>query len=329
MELISIIVPVYNVEKYLERCVCSLINQTYQNIEIILVDDGSPDNSGKLCDELAKTDSRIRVIHKANGGVSSARNVALQEAKGKYIGFVDSDDWVEPNMFSTLVQALEDNKAQLVSCDLFQESENIENSYICQEAAECEVIEVKEPYRDIIAVPQIAGYLCNKLFVKQLVTQQLDAELAQNEDLLFVVQYLQNVNKMVHIPQKLYHYKMGDFMPSVGLNARILTLPKAYEKVLSQYQIFAPEDAWLIEKNLLKIFLNFKGRYKFSKAKDKSILAMINSGIKRYRKTVLEGKKISAKEKVNIRLTSCFPKTMLSIKIKRLTAQHKKGIWTE
>ncbi len=329
MELISIIVPVYNVEKYLERCVRSLVNQTYRNIEIILVDDGSPDNSGKLCDELAKTDYRIRVIHKENGGVSSARNVALGQAQGKYIGFVDSDDWVESNMFSTLVQALENNKAQFVSCDLFQEIEKTESSNINEKAAECEVIEVKAPYRDIIAVPQIAGYLCNKLFVKQLVTQHLDEELAQNEDLLFVVQYLQNVNKMVHIPQKLYHYQMGDFTTSVRLNERILTLPKAYEKILSEYRVSASEYAWLIEKNLLKIFLNLKGRYKLSKAKDKSILAMINGGIKRYRKTVLKSKKISAKEKMNIRLTSCFPQTMLSIKIKRLTAQHKKGIWIE
>ncbi len=329
MELISIIVPVYSVEKYLERCVKSLVVQTYQNIEIILVDDGSPDNSGKLCDELAKTDNRIRVIHKENVGVSSARNVALGQAQGKYIGFMDSDDWVEPNMFSALVQALENNKAQLVSCDLFQESENIENSYTHQETAECEVIEVKEPYYDIIAITQIAGYLCNKLFIKELITQELDEDLAQNEDLLFVVQYLKNVNKMVHISQKLYHYQMGDFTPSVGLNARILTLPKAYEKILSEYQVSALEYAWLIEKNLLKIFLNLKGRYKFSRAKDKSILTMINCGIKRYRKTVLKSKKISAKEKMNIRLTSCFPKTMLSVKIKRLTAQHKKGIWTE
>ena len=94
-ELISIIVPVYKVEKYIDRCVESIINQTYKNIEIILVDDGSPDNCPKICDEWAKKDKRIRVIHKENRGVSSARNVGIDVAKGKYIGFVDSDDYIE------------------------------------------------------------------------------------------------------------------------------------------------------------------------------------------------------------------------------------------
>lgn len=90
--LISIIIPVYNVEKYLNTCVYSVIYQTYQNLEIILVDDGSTDNSGKLCDELMKLDKRIKVIHKINGGLSDARNAGIEIANGEYIGFVDSDD---------------------------------------------------------------------------------------------------------------------------------------------------------------------------------------------------------------------------------------------
>ncbi|OUQ56652.1 hypothetical protein B5E58_10530, partial [Tyzzerella sp. An114] len=92
---ISVIVPIYNVEKYLNRCVDSIINQTYKNLEIILVDDGSPDNCGKICDEYAKKDNRIKVVHKENGGVSSARNVGLNIATGDYIGFVDGDDWID------------------------------------------------------------------------------------------------------------------------------------------------------------------------------------------------------------------------------------------
>ena len=91
-EKISVIVPVYNVEQYLERCVDSIINQTYKNLEIILVNDGSTDNSGQLCDELAKKDDRIRVIHKKNGGLSDARNVGINEAKSDLIGFIDSND---------------------------------------------------------------------------------------------------------------------------------------------------------------------------------------------------------------------------------------------
>ena len=99
---ISIIVPVYNVEKYLEKCIDSILNQSYQNLEIILIDDGSTDNSGSICDEYKKKDQRVQVIHQKNQGQSSARNAGLNIAKGSYIGFVDSDDWIEQNMYEKL-----------------------------------------------------------------------------------------------------------------------------------------------------------------------------------------------------------------------------------
>ena len=108
MSIISIVVPVYKVEKLLERCVKSLIDQSLEDIEIILVDDGSPDKSGDICDKLKQQDSRICVIHKSNGGLSSARNAGIQVAKGKYISFVDSDDDVELNMFEIMVNAAEE-----------------------------------------------------------------------------------------------------------------------------------------------------------------------------------------------------------------------------
>lgn len=94
-KLVSIIVPVYNVEKYLKRCMTSILEQTYSNLEILLIDDGSPDNSGNLCDEIQSTDERIKVYHKANGGLSSARNYGLERCTGEYIFFIDSDDWIE------------------------------------------------------------------------------------------------------------------------------------------------------------------------------------------------------------------------------------------
>ena len=102
-ELISIIVPVYNVEEYLKECIDSIINQTYKRIEIILVDDGSTDKSGKICDDYAKIDKRIKVVHKENGGLSDARNVGISVSSGKYIAFVDSDDWVEKTMYKKCI----------------------------------------------------------------------------------------------------------------------------------------------------------------------------------------------------------------------------------
>ena len=114
--LISVIVPVYKAEPYLDRCVQSIVDQTYKNLEIILVDDGSPDNSQALCDAWAAKDSSIRVIHKENGGVASARNVGLDNAVGQYISFVDSDDWIDSTMIAILAENIERCGADISGC---------------------------------------------------------------------------------------------------------------------------------------------------------------------------------------------------------------------
>ena len=118
MDIISVIIPVYKTEKYLEKCIKSVTEQTYPELEIILVDDGSPDGSGALCDVLAETDERIKVIHKTNGGLSSARNAGIDAATGEYIGFVDSDDWIEPEMFETLLNRLLVSGADISCCNM-------------------------------------------------------------------------------------------------------------------------------------------------------------------------------------------------------------------
>ena len=115
-KMLTIVVPVYNVQKYIYKCVDSILSQTYKNIEVILVDDGSPDECGTICDKYAEKDKRVRVIHKKNGGLSSARNSALDIANGDYVGFVDSDDWIEPTMYEEMVQFLEDENCDMVEC---------------------------------------------------------------------------------------------------------------------------------------------------------------------------------------------------------------------
>ena len=122
--LISVIIPVYNVEKYLEKCINSVIGQTYKNIEIIIVDDGSTDKSGLICDFFAGKDTRIVVIHKVNGGLSSARNAGLDIAKGDYIGFVDSDDWIEPDMYECLLCNMLKENADISVCGVYYSREN-------------------------------------------------------------------------------------------------------------------------------------------------------------------------------------------------------------
>ena len=123
MPLISVIVPVYNVEKYLDRCVKSILRQTYKDFELILVDDGSPDKCPSMCDEWAKKDERIHVIHQKNQGLSAARNNALKKAKGNYISFIDSDDWISDDMLEDLLKLLFKYKADISVCNFFKTSD--------------------------------------------------------------------------------------------------------------------------------------------------------------------------------------------------------------
>ena len=137
--LISVIVPVYNVAEYLSRCVDSILAQSYENLQIILVDDGSTDDSGKICEEYAKKDARIQVIHQNNGGLSSARNAGLDLASGEYIGFVDSDDWIEPEMYAEMLARMEKYDAQLVCagrCDV-DGGTGEKTRGLCPEREEC------------------------------------------------------------------------------------------------------------------------------------------------------------------------------------------------
>ena len=111
--MISVIVPIYRVEPYLRQCVKSILDQTYRDIEVLLIDDGSPDRCGEICDEYARKDNRVRVFHTENQGLSAARNLGLREAKGEFIGFVDSDDWIEPDMYEVLLKRMQDTGADI------------------------------------------------------------------------------------------------------------------------------------------------------------------------------------------------------------------------
>ncbi len=138
MEKISVIVPIYKVEKYLNNCIESLVNQEYKNIEIILVDDGSPDNCPRICDDWEKKDKRIIVIHKKNGGLSDARNCGIENAKGAYICFVDSDDYVEKRYLSELLKANKDNNTKISQCGIKYIDEN--NNYLKKKGYEKDIV---------------------------------------------------------------------------------------------------------------------------------------------------------------------------------------------
>lgn len=168
MDLISVIVPVYNVEKYLHRCVDSILNQTYENLEILLVDDGSTDGSGAICDEYAQRDSRVRVIHKENGGLSSARNAGIDAAKGEYLAFVDSDDWIEPETYAYLLGLIHKYGVKLSCTGRYdvEEATGERNVGLCPEQEE--KISAQELVGRIFLWDNVDSTACDKLCHRSL-----------------------------------------------------------------------------------------------------------------------------------------------------------------
>jgi len=200
---ITIIVPVYNVEKYLSRCIKSLEDQKYSNMEIILIDDGSTDDSGKICDVLKKDYSNIKVIHQKNKGVSSARNAGLKIATGEYIGFVDPDDYIEKNMYAKLYQSLIDTNADIAICGVTNEFEDGRSSFVLKG------IDKLMSNEDAIRYDISHGiyYTCNKLFSKKTCENIFyDEEIINGEDRLFDVMTLLKAKKVIYISNPYYHY---------------------------------------------------------------------------------------------------------------------------
>lgn len=207
---ISIIVPVYNIEQYIRQCLDSIEAQSFTNWECIIVDDGSTDGSPEICDEYATKDPRFRVIHKPNGGVSSARNVGLDNIQGEFVGFVDPDDWAEPDLFKHLLELIKEHNADIAQVGLWYEYRN-------RRKAAPLTNETKSLDRNeaILALgfDVIPNYLCNKLHRREIITCRFP-EGRTFEDILVYGEWMKNVSKMVIDPTLLYHYRMR--MGSIG-----------------------------------------------------------------------------------------------------------------
>ena len=190
--LISVIVPVYNVEKYLEKCINSIKNQTYKNLEIILVDDGSPDNCPALCDSLSKTDDRIKVFHKENGGVSSARNLGLENATGEFVAFVDSDDYLEKTYYADMV-ALIDKKTDIVTSNITINS--LKGSKILPPINKDDISDILDSPENFMQfiLSNYFDFTTNKLYRKSLITEKFDISLKLGEDRVFNLKFFENI----------------------------------------------------------------------------------------------------------------------------------------
>ena len=240
--LVSVIIPIYDVEKHLNRCVESVVNQTYKNLEIILVDDGSPDKCPEICDEWAMKDSRIKVIHKENGGISSARNAGLEVCSGEYIAFVDSDDWIELEMYSILIKAIKDNCAEMAIAgryDVF-ESTDLKISGRC---------------------PEVCGvYLPNEILPKMLLGQHYDSAVWDKlyhsslwkvirfpngkiyEDVAIMYKVVLSCKKIVTVTNLLYnYYHREDSIVTSKFREALFDYPDNTRKMLDDIKVQCPE----------------------------------------------------------------------------------------
>ncbi len=209
--LISVIVPVYNIKEYLPRCVSSILKQTYSNLEVILVDDGSTDGTGALCDELALQDERIRVFHKENGGSSSARNLGISKAQGDYLAFVDSDDYISEDMYERLVQGLAKSEAEIIQIgrdEVDAEGNKLPN--ICEPPEEDVFIPTGEFLKELLMHRGDCSF-CTKLICCRLFEKHRFPTGVLNEDFKLLIEMLQETEGVMSLTGQTYHvfYRIG------------------------------------------------------------------------------------------------------------------------
>ena len=228
MELVSIIVPVYNAEVYLEKCIESLIGQTYNNIEIILINDGSNDNSLEICNRYKNKDKRVIVINKNNSGVSDTRNYGISICKGKYLCFVDSDDYVKENYVSSLIFSMNDHKLSVCNYKLFNGCIEEKNNRIFKNGTKRSV----EIMEKILDGKSFDGYVWNKMFSKSIINKnniKFDSELSIWEDMIFVIDYLNYIDEVTFSQNEEYIYRINNESLSKGEKNKNRILVEEYK----------------------------------------------------------------------------------------------------
>ncbi len=203
--MISIIVPVYKVEPYLRQCVDSILEQTYRDIEVLLIDDGSPDNCGEICDEYGRKDQRVRVFHTDNRGLSAARNLGLREAQGEYIGFVDSDDWIEPDMYEVLLRRIQETESDITTCAFWVDFITFSQTVKIPEA-NYKGTESIEALLD----RKISNHVWNKLYHKDLFASTSFPEGCNHEDIATMHRFLNEARVVATSSEPKYHYRQRD-----------------------------------------------------------------------------------------------------------------------
>lgn len=216
MKKLSVIIPIYNVEKYLRRCIDSVLKQTYLNLEVILVNDGSTDGCAKICDEYKEKDDRVSVIHKNNGGLSEARNFGLKLVTGEIVTYLDSDDYVDTNMYEKMIKVMEDKGADIVICGTYIDYED-GSTKIKSEKNE-KSFNTEEALIELNSFSSFDMSVCNKIYKKEII-KNIDFPVGKkSEDYFVMYQYFARAKKVVVINEAKYHYFQRSNSISRGKN---------------------------------------------------------------------------------------------------------------
>lgn len=254
--LISIIIPVYKAEAYLDNCMKSVLNQSYRNLEVILVDDGSPDHSGALCDRYAEEDSRVRVIHKKNGGAADARNCGLDVASGEYVAFVDSDDWIERDMYELLLEQICKYDAKLCVCGRY---DVINGERVAGLGPERNILlDEKNAYRTLLIERELDSSPCDKLYHKSIFSELRFPVGVINEDAAIIHQIISNAGGVCLLNRRLYYYNHhAGSVTTSAFSEKNLIMKKHAERtvdyILSKYPDLSDEAQAYLAKRYIEL----------------------------------------------------------------------------
>ena len=310
-DLVSIIIPVYNAETYLQRCVSSLLGQTYKQIEIILVNDGSSDNSGKLCEEYSKIDDRIKVIHKENGGAATARNKGLDEARGKYICFVDSDDYVSCEYIETLYNLLVENNADIAQCDYLltfkgdsqiPKKEKVVSNYTGMEMLKR--FQIENDFRIKLVV------VWNKIYKREIFDDIRFPEGIIYEDEAIIPKILFKAKRITYTTEKLYAYFMSEnSVMRSEFSLKRLDYLTAIQERISFYEKVELSEFYYCD--LQKYIASASNLY--TKVFDKSVKKLLRKKIRKYYRIFIKST-CGVKTKLRYSLYVIYPKSVEILK---------------
>lgn len=269
MPLVSVIIPIYNTEMFLCKCIDSVLTQTLSDIEVLLINDGSTDNSGKICNDYACKDKRIHVIHIPNQGVSHARNKGLEVARGNYISFIDSDDWIEPDMIETLYQLIQAEHVDLSSCGYSIENENGDIIYNIKDIINYTLSRwdaIHSLFHD--RYYRYKGNLWDKLYDKKIIDcnqLRFNENIYYNEDRLFTFQYLIHCQLISYTTSSYYHYiiRSSSAMDSFenGYNKQLCTFMDAFDIMTTLSTTFPAGIKRTISIDYIKSSISFYNKY--------------------------------------------------------------------